>query len=183
MQLTYNIAPPAGVEGMIASYMEGTIIQPFLAEGLVPVGLLCAPGTDSMTGPPLTTVSQNSTNPGQIKALPAGLVADPMVNASWLGVPVYDATRQPYDATLGYACYQDETTVPTVVRGPVFVSPEAGAIANRGPVYVRTATSGANTVLGKFAPAAGAGLVLLPNCRFITGRIQGTFAWIYIGGM
>ena len=75
MQTTYNLVPAVGVEGQIASDMEGTIIVPRLAQGLVPVGKLCANGTDSMTGPPLTTLSSNSTNPGQVKALPAGIVA------------------------------------------------------------------------------------------------------------
>ncbi len=183
-QLTYNIAPPVGVEGMIASYMEGTVIQGFLAEGLVPVGLLCAPGTTAPSGPPLTTVSQQSTNPGQIKALPAGIVDNPMLNSQWLGIPIYDATRQPYDGSLGYSCYDDETTVPTVVKGPVMVVVEgAVAIANRGPVYVRTAVNGPLNKLGAFAPAAGAGLVLLPGCRFITGRLQDTFAWLYVDGL
>lgn len=179
-QLTYNLVPPVGVEGQIASMMEGTIIRGFLAEGLVPVGKLCAPGTHSLVGPPLASVSAQSTTGGQIKALPAGLVADPMVGSAWLGIPIYDATRQPYDATLGYSCYDDETTVPTMVRGPIYVTPEAGAINQQGDVYVRTAVNGGLNVLGRFAPAAGAGLVLFPKGRFISGLIQGTYAVLYV---
>ena len=85
MQTTYNLVPAVGVEGQIASDMEGTIIVPRLAQGLVPVGKLCANGTDSMTGPPLTTLSSNSTNPGQVKALPAGIVDNPILTSQYLG--------------------------------------------------------------------------------------------------
>ena len=119
-QLTYNLVPPVGREGMLAAYNEGEIIIPRLAQGLVPVGKLCAPGTDSMTGPPLTTVSQNSGNPGQVKALPAGITDNPILGSQWAGVPIYDATREPYDSTLGYSCYADKAQVPVLIRGQLY---------------------------------------------------------------
>lgn len=179
-QTTYNLVPPvAAYEGQIASYMEGSIIMPFLAYGLVPVGTLAAPGPDDMTGPPLATVSSNSTNPGQVKALPSGLVADPMVDNVWLGIPVWDATYEPYDATLGYSAYADKRTVPVMRRGPIYVKPE-GNVSTSLPVYVRTAPSGGNTRLGKFASAAGTGLVAFPKARWMSGLIQGVWAVLYI---
>lgn len=178
-QLTYNIVPPvAANEGQIASMMEGTIIVPFLAEGVVPVGLLAAPGTRSMSGPPLTTLSQYSTSPGQVKALPAGLVTDPMADTSWVGIPIYDATREPYDTTLGYSSYADKSTVPVLRRGPVWVKPE-GSVSPGVAVYVRTAASGGNTILGKFAGAAGTGLVAFSKARWLTGLIQSEWAQLY----
>lgn len=181
MQTTYNLVPEVGVEGQIASMMEGTIIVPRLAQGLVPVGKLCAPGTDSMTGPPLTTVSQNSGNPGQVKALPAGLTDNPMLNSQYVGVPIYDATREPYDSSLGYACYAATAPVPVMLRGPIYVIPEnVASVTQGGPVYVRVTASGAYTVLGSFSPIAGTGLVLFPNGRFISGPMQSKFAVLYL---
>lgn len=181
MQTTYNLVPAVGVEGQIASDMEGTIIVPRLAQGLVPVGKLCANGTDSMTGPPLTTLSSNSTNAGQVKALPAGIVDNPILTSQYLGVPIYDATREPYDATLGYSCYADKQTVPVMLRGPIYVKPEnVSSVVQGGLVYVRTAASGGFTVLGSFSPIAGTGLVAFPNGRWLSGPMQGAFAVLYI---
>lgn len=179
-QLTYDLVPPVGVHGMIASYMEAEIIVPRLAQGLVPVGYLAAPGTDSMVGPPLATVSSQSTNPGQVKALPAGLVADPISGTAWVGIPLYDSTRQPYDSTLGYSAYQDQTTVPVLMRGAVYVTVESGTLNAQGDVYVRVAPSGSNTILGSVAPAAGTGLVLWSSARFLSGRMTNNLAVMYV---
>ena len=179
-QLTYNLVPPVGREGMLAAYNEGEIIIPRLAQGLVPVGKLCAPGTDSMTGPPLTTVSQNSGNPGQVKALPAGITDNPILGSQWAGVPIYDATREPYDSTLGYSCYADKAQVPVLIRGQLYVTPEnVASVTQGGAVYVRVAPSGAFQTLGTFSPIAGTGLVLFPQGRFFSGPIQSSLAIIY----
>lgn len=179
-QTTYNLVPPVGCEGMLASDMEGTIILPKIAQSLVPVGKLCAYGTDDLTGPPLTTVSANSTNPGQVKALPAGIVDNPILRTQYIGVPIYDATREPYDSTLGYSCYGDKQTVPVLVRGPMYVTPEnVASCVSGGTVYVRVAANGGFTVLGRFSAIAGTGLVTVTGARFISGPMQGSLAIIY----
>ena len=180
-QTTYNLNPSVGTEGMIAQYMEATIIAPRLAQGLVPVGKLVTHGTDALTGPPLTTVSSNSTNPGQVKAMPSGTGSDPLTRLQYLGVPLYDATRAPYDTSLGYACYEDKVTVPVMLRGPIFVSPEnVSSVAPGGPVYVRISPSGGNTVIGKFSAIAGTGLVLLSAASWYSGPMQGSLAILYL---
>lgn len=179
-QLTYNLVPGVGVEGMIAMEIEGTIIVPRLAQGLVPVGKLCTYGTDAMTGPPLATVSSNSTNPGQIKSMPSGVGSDPLLRSQYLGVPIYDATRAPYDVTLGYSCYSDKETVPTLLRGGVYTTPESVAsVSPGGIVYVRITASGANTILGRFSAIAGTGLVAITGARWYSGPMQGSLAIAY----
>lgn len=181
-QTTYNLVPAVGVHGMLAASREGTVIRPFLAQGLVPVGYLCAPGTGNFVGPPLTTVIPASTSPGQVKALPAGITDDPILNSQFLGVPIYESTHPPYDGTLGYACYDNQTTVPVLTRGPIFVAVESGsAPVEEGNVYVRVAASGANVILGAWASAPGTGLVRLARAQFNSGLIQGSYAWINIG--
>ncbi len=156
-QTSYNLVPPVGVEGLVADMQEGTIILPRMASGLVPVGKLCAPGANQLLGPPVA--------------------ADPMASSAFVGIPIYDATRAPYDATLGYSCYADKDHVPVLYKGPIYVVPEAGsAPVDQGDVYVRVAASGSNTILGTFSSAAGTGKVLLTQAKWASGFMQSNIA-------
>ena len=176
-QTSYSLVPPVGVEGLLADMQEGVVVIPRMAAGLVPVGKLCAPGTNQLLGPPLASVSPTSTTSGQIKALPVGLTTDPMLTASFVGIPIYDASRAPYDATSGYACYSDKDYCDVLYKGTIYVLPEAGsAPTDQGDVYVRVAAGGGGSVLGAFSSAAGAGKVLLSQAKWISGFMQSNLA-------
>ena len=166
MQLTYNFNPSAGIEGMIAEAREGNVVLSKVAEGAVTVGLLCYPGTSSLTGPGLTSASLTAADPGQVKDYPAGVGDNPLLPWEFVGVPVYDASRPPYSASNQYA---DKDPVPVLRKGPVWVKPEATFTDEKRLVYVRTAVAGPLTVLGKFAGSAGAGLAVVPNARWMSG--------------
>jgi hypothetical protein len=68
----------------------------------------------------------------------------------------------------GPASYVDGEGVPCLTSGGIYVASEA-AVADGDPVYVRTAVSGSNLVLGAFSNAAGTGLTLVPNAKFKRG--------------
>jgi hypothetical protein len=159
-----------GIEGGIAATREATIIRPYIAQGLVPVGKLCAPGTANITGQSLTSVAQGGVTAGQVIALPSGLVSNPLATSAFVGIPLYDATQVPYDATLGYSAWPNQSEVAVIYRGPVYVAIEPGSTpTTEGDVYVRVAASGSNTVLGAFNSAPGAGLVLLTQGKWQSG--------------
>jgi len=171
-QTTYNIAYPVGANGMIADSVDPWVPAATVASGLCGVGLLCSPGTDSMTGPALTLpVLANGVSPGQCKALTAGLVANPMIDSVWWGIPIYDATLPPYDNSLTYSAYTDKQMMTIMVKGDMYVTPEAGAIVNQQDAFVRTAAGGSG-ILGKWAPAAGAGIVTFTRGRYVSGLMQ-----------
>ena len=176
-QLNYNLNPGAGYPGMVAEGREANVIISKLAHLAVPVGLLCAPGPDDEVGPALNAASAQSTNPGQVIALPTGLVANPMVDSSWTGVPIYDSSRPPYDSTNSYS---DHDYVPVLIKGVIWVAVDSGTPVSQGPVYVRTAASGGLTTLGKFAAAPGTGLVAFPRGTWMTGLVQGNLAILQI---
>lgn len=177
-QLTYNWNPAVAYEGMLADAREGQVKITRLAEGLVPVGKLCAPGTGQLTGPPLTGLSATSTSPGGVKAMTAG--SNPILGSEWVGVPLYDSTRPPYDSSLGYSCYENLKDVPLLERGALYVKPE-GAVIQSTDVYVRVAVAGPLNVLGSFASGPGAGLALFSSGRWISGLMQGNLAIVRIG--
>ena len=166
MQLTYNFNPSVGVEGMIAESREGDVVVSKIAQGVVQVGLLCGPGTDSLTGPSATAASITSADPGQVINFP-GSVNSPLLPWEFVGIPIYDASRPPYDATNSYS---DKDPVPVLRKGTIWVKPEAPFTDEKRLVYVRgTVAAPPLNVLGRFAGTAGAGLVLLPNARWMSG--------------
>ena len=166
MQLTYNFNPSVGVAGMVAESRESNVIVSKVASGAVPVGLLCYPGADSEIGMSPTTADPAGTSPGQVVAWPANVNDSPLLRWESVGIPVYDASRPPYDAN---NCYADKDPVPVITKGPVWVKPEGSFSDEKRLVYVRTAVNGGLTTLGGFAGSAGAGLVILPNAKWLSG--------------
>lgn len=168
MQTAYNFTPSASVEGMLADAREACVIISKLAQGLVPVGKLCAPGTHSLTGPSQSAPDAQNTSPGQVIALPAGIVADPISKWLFTGIPWFDSSREPYDITLGFAAYGDTQGCSVIVKGPVWVKPEATFTTEKFGVWVRVAPAGGLTTLGVFSNVAGAGLVAISQCRWLS---------------
>ena len=76
----------------------------------------------------------------------------------------------------GTADYVDGDSVPVLTTGGIWVYSEA-AVSDGSPVYVRTAANGGLTQLGAFAPAAGTGLTLVPNARFVRDSSGAGAAW------
>lgn len=180
-QTAYTIAYKVGVEGMVADSMDPALLVASFSQGVTPVGKLCVPGTNSMTGPATALpVLANGVSPGQAAPIGAGLVADPMIDSVWLGIPIYDASLPPYDTSLGYSSYADKQPMTVLRKGHIYVAPEAGAIINMQDVWVRTAANGGLTVLGKFAPAAGTGLVKFTRGRWVSGLMQSALAVLEI---
>ena len=157
MQTTYNFNPNVGTVGMIADMSEGTLVRSKLAQSLVPVGLLAYPGTDSEVGPSPTSASTASANPGQVIAWPASVSDSPLLLWEMAGIPIYDSSRPPYDSSNNYS---DQDPCPVLVRGAIWVKPEATFSDEKRNVYVRTTASGLLTTLGGFAGSSGTGLVL-----------------------
>ncbi len=164
MQLAYNFNPAVATPGEVAEYREGNIIISKVAKNAVPVGLLCAPGPDAEVGPSQTTADPNSANPGQVIALPSGLVTDPMPDSVWVGIPIYDSSRPPYDPTNSYS---DKDPCPVMRKGVIWVQVWE-SVTQYGDVYVWTGGTPPATGLGTFAGAAGAGKVKFPRGRWLT---------------
>jgi len=166
MQTSYLFNTVPAVEGADAQDREAQVIISKLAEGLVPIGKLCAPGTHSMVGPSTTGTTAQSTTPGQVIALPGGLVADPMADWVWTGIPLYETSRQAYDATLGFASASNLDPISVLIKGVIWVRPEGGVLASESlPVYIRIAAGG-GFVRGVFSGAAAANRVLFPRGRW-----------------
>lgn len=165
MQLTYNFNPAVAVAGMVAESRESNIVISKIASGAVPVGLLCAPGTDGEIGMQPTSADPNSTNPGQVIALPNGLAADPMVDASFVGIPIYDSSRAPYDTNNAYS---DKDPVPVLRKGVIWVYSET-AVTQYNPAYVRIAAGG-GFVNGSWRDGAAGNFVKFPRGQWLTSR-------------
>jgi hypothetical protein len=163
-QLNYNLFPAVGRAGMVAESRADNMILSKLADGLVPLGLLAAPGANAEVGTSPTAYSTTHAHPGEVKALPAGIVDDPILDSQWIGVPVYDSSRPPMTSLDEYS---DKDYVPVMRKGVLWVLTE-GAVTQYGDVYVRTAPSGPNVTLGKFSFGAGAGKALFPKGRWLT---------------
>lgn len=163
-QLTYNFNPATGTAGMVAESREANVIISKVAHLLVPVGLLGAPGPDGEIGMQPNSADPNSTNPGQIIALPAGIVPDPIPDSTWIGIPIYDSSRPPYTSLNQYA---DMEYVPVLRKGVIWVTSE-NAVTQYADVYVRVAPNGPNVTLGVFSSGVGPGKVLFPRGRWMT---------------
>lgn len=163
MQTSYNFNPAAAVAGMVADESEGIRVLSKVASGAVPVGLACMPATDPMAIPSLTSATALAANPGQVKAWGTA-TDDPVLLSNFVGVPIYDSSRPPYDANNAYS---DKDPVPVLRKGLIWVPVEA-AVTQYADVYLRTAVNGGLTVIGGFAGAAGTGLSKLPNARWLS---------------
>lgn len=62
----------------------------------------------------------------------------------------------------------DGDLIDVLARGAVIVSCEDATANIDDPVYVRHTANGGNTLIGVVASAAGTGLDLLPNARFVS---------------
>jgi hypothetical protein len=149
-QTVYNATPARALAGMVvdsgmvlhhaSALVEGTGVKP---------GLLLQRGTSPER---------------QVKAFAAGQGTTAIVPANYLGVGMYDASREPF-ATGEYEA-ADPMTV--IARGDVYGILDSGATAVAGAaVYVRTTAAGAD-VIGQFATGASANHALLTGAVFVT---------------
>lgn len=170
-QTSYNNNPPAALAGMVR-WEEGTRIETKLAEGAVGIGLLAAPGTLSLSVPAPLVSSPTSGQAGSIKVLPGGLVADPMIDSVWAGIPILDTSYAQVDqigtasqGTFSYTTILDKQTVSMLRKGVLWVF-AAEAPTQFGDVYVYTAAQ-TNNPLGQFGFGAGTGKVKFPHGRWL----------------
>lgn len=160
-QLSYSINPPPFIVGQVSDSREGCVIVSGLAQGLVSIGLLCANGTIGASGPQPTLADPNSTTPRTVIPLPSGtFLDDPMLDSSFVGVAIYDASRPPMTALNQYSVGDQ---VGIILKGPVAVVSET-ATTQGADVYVRVTTSGL-ALAGQFRMGAAAGFV-----KFSRGR-------------
>lgn len=167
----YNNNPAAALAGMVR-WDEDTWVISKLAEGAVGIGLLGAPGAQSESVPAPLISLPTSGQAGTIKVLPGGLVADPMVDASFIGIPILDTSYAQTDqigtaaqGTFAYGTYAALQTVPVLRKGALWVF-AAEAPTQYGNVYVYTAAQ-TNNPLGQFGFGAGTGKVLFPRGRWL----------------
>jgi hypothetical protein len=178
-QTAYANNPAAAYAGQVVP-QEGTVIWSKLASGNVPIGMLCSPGTQSLSAPGgvatgVATVSSTlptDGNAGQIIAYPSGHTDDPVLDAFALGVPIRDSALMAgdqvsslTDGTLTYAAYLDKQTVPVLRKGVLWVYSDA-ATTQFGTVYVYT-THETNSPLGLFSYGAGTGKSLFSRGRWL----------------
>lgn len=84
-----------------------------------------------------------------------------------LGVAISTATVEVPMNSTAPAQYPINRTIPVMNFGRVWVETEDAATDTTKDVYVRHTASGANTKLGVFSAAAGAGLEKLENARWL----------------
>jgi len=170
-QTSYANNPPAALAGMVR-WTEGTRVFSKVAEGAVGIGLLVAPGAQSESVPAPLVSTPGSGQAGTVKALPAGLVADPMIDSVFEGIPFLDTSRGQLDnigtasqGTFSYGTYLDKMDVPMLRKGELWVF-AAEAPTQYGDVYVYT-TAQTNNPLGQFGFGAGTGKVKFPRGRWL----------------
>ena len=166
-QLTYNFNPAIGRSGLVAESREANVIISKIASGLVPIGILCSPGTDAEVGMFPTTASPQSTTPGQVIQYPGNptFTDDPILDSQFVGVPIYDASRPPMTSSDQYS---DQDYVPVMRKGVLWV-PVFEAITQYGDVYVWNNPGGGDPQKGTFAAGAHAGkAVKFPRGRWMT---------------
>lgn len=169
MQLAYNWNPAAGRAGLVADMSAAKIVSR-VAEGLVPVGKLASVGTRGASQPPVAANPAYAAHPGQVIKLTVGL-ADPILPSTYLGIPIYDATRAPYTALDEYS---EDDPVPVLVAGPIWVTSE-NAVNEDADVYVRTTAAGGD-VRGQFRMGAATNFSLLAGARWRMTRADAGLA-------
>lgn len=174
-QLNYDLNPPNGRAGSIAEMRESNVVISKLAEGLVQVGLLVAPGTSPEVGMSPTTANPKSTTPGTVRALPVGIVDDPILDSEFLGVSLVDSSRPPYTSLDEYA---DKDYVPVMRKGVVWVFCETAA-TQYADVFVRV-TAGGGFNRGSFRVGAAANFVKLARGRWQTSTTASGLAILEI---
>ena len=160
-QTSYLNNPAAALPGMVAP-QEGEVIWTKIASGSVGIGLLCSPGSASLSVPAQTTASAAAGEPGTVIAYPSGHTDDPILDLYALGIPIFDpalmGTDQistATDGTLTYGVYLDKVTVPLLRKGRIWVYSDS-ATTQFSPAYVYT-THETNSPLGLFSGGSGTG--------------------------
>lgn len=120
----------------------------YAAEGRVPFGRYVSLGTDKNLQAKLPAVA------GDVTDVKAGR-----------GVALQQHSIENLQDGLAPG-YMDKHPMSVMSKGHVFVETEA-AVGPLSAVYVRAAVDGGNDQLGIFAGAAGTGLELLPNARYL----------------
>lgn len=167
-QTAYNNNPAAALAGMVR-WTEGTRVESKVAEGACGIGLLCAPGTKSMTVPAPLISTPTDGSSGTIRALQSGGTA---TDAQIIGIPIFDPALMATDqvgtasqGTFSYGTYLDKQTVPFLRKGEIWVY-AAEAPTQYGDVYVYT-TAQTNNPLGQFGFGAGTGKTLWARGRWL----------------
>ena len=155
-QTAYVAQNAPGIAGMLADNSPMRIISK-LAQGIVTVGTLVAPGTDSYTG-----LEQPGSGDAASGQLPATLL-----DSQWAGIAMFDSTLPPYTvaASMTVGGYQDKDPVSVVRIGRIWVVTET-ATTEWHDVYVRNVTGTGTQIKGNFRDGAAAGFSLLPRARF-----------------
>lgn len=150
MQTTINREPSRAVAGQTEGAVHA-VSRITETDGLLPgLGVIKGTGTNAV-----------------IK--PTGTPAD----ADFDGVVMLDPTRGMTDS--GVASFADNTPVPVLKRGEIWVPVAGTALVDHGPVYLIRANANA----GKFSGAAGSGddtAVLLTGCRCVVGGATSSIA-------
>jgi hypothetical protein len=160
-QTSYNNNPAAALPGLVR-WEEGTRIETKIASGAVGIGLLGAPGTQSLSVPSATTSLATDGSAGTIIALPSGISDDPVLDSEFIGIPILETafmqTSQIGTAaqgTFSYSTYVDKMAVSVLRKGVIWVF-SAQATTQYGAVYVYT-TAQTNNPLGQFGFGTGTG--------------------------
>lgn len=162
-QTTYNFNPAIARHGMVAEEREGNIIQSKLCQTAVGVGRLVANGTNGQRGMSTTTADPLSTTPGSVVPF-VEAETDPIADTQFVGVPIYDSSRAPYNSSNQYVQYE---SVPVMRKGVIWILVPDAAVTEYGDVYVYADPDGATTYeIGTFLAGANAGT----GIKFTRGR-------------
>jgi hypothetical protein len=172
-QTAYNNNPAAALAGLVR-WTEGTRVISKVAEGSVPIGLLGGVGAQSESTPAATVSTAASGQAGTIKALPASLSGDPILESDFIGIPILDTARGAGSSdqigsgntgTFFYSQYNDKIDVPVLRKGEIWVFAQE-APTQYGDVYVYT-TAQTNIPRGAFGFGAGTGKVKFGRGRWL----------------
>jgi hypothetical protein len=144
-QTAYNNNPAPSVAGMV-NHVEGEIIWTKVASGSVGIGLLCSPGSASLSIPAPLISTAASGEAGTIIAYPSGHTDNPVLDLYAMGIPIWDPN---------YGVYLDKQTVPFLRKGTIWVVADA-ATTQFAPAYVYT-TAETNQPIGTWGAGSGTG--------------------------
>lgn len=172
-QTSYNDNPAAALAGMLVEGVEGEIITK-IAEAIMGIGLLAAPGASPMTVPSLAApISASGGDAGTCKQLPTGTADDPILDSEFIGVPILDMSRMATDqivvasrGNLSYSAYAQYEAVPLLRKGQIWVYSAEAITTDYGDVYVY-GTQQTNIPAGMFGFGAGAGKIKFTRGRWL----------------
>ena len=170
-QTSYNNNPAAALAGMV-THIEGEIIWTKIAGAACGIGLLCSPGTASLSVPGQSVSLAANGEPGTVIPYPTGQTASPTTDAYFIGIPIFDPAFMGVDqigtatsGTFSYGTYLINQPVPLLRKGVIWVYADA-AVSQYTPVYVYT-TAETNQPLGTFGAGSGTGKSIFNRGQWI----------------